>query len=801
MEIDLSKNTRAQLASAGRVLNRPIVTGSLTAASILLLFAAGALGYSGSSWCWFIFSLATMCKIISIWIRRGLADIPPALHDPTLGGRLESRLLGTLPVRPSPQDIALALQGTPGGNFFSARYGLAPAIIAQLSATEVAETSQVWQLAYELHQQSGGAPDAAVSSSAVAASLILCAPSSQEFLPRVALDAADIRAGVAWFQHYNDVFEAHKKPKKTGGFARDWSFGYTPLLEQFGRNISQQIANGALSNVKLLSHQATVGQIEQLLSSGTRRNAALIGQLGVGKMAIVDALAEELLYSMSAPKDLRYNQIISLDAGSLISAAPGRGQLEQLVNSVLVEAYRAKNIIVCLDNAQLFFEEGIGSVDLSNVLLPILEAGGLRIILTMDNQRWLQISQRMPALATALNRVNVEPPTKEETIRILQNQLLHIEHSTQTTYMYQALETAYDLGDRYIVEQAMPGKAIKLLESAANFALDGFVTDESVRQAIEQTVGVKVGAADKQQERDTLLNMEQLIHERMIGQSRAVQVVSDALRRARSGVRNQNRPIGTFLFLGPTGVGKTELSKALASVYFGGEGNLLRIDLNEYVRSEDVARLIADSATNEHSLAAQVSRQPFSVVLLDEIEKAHPDVLTTLLQVLDEGVLRDINGREVNCRDAVIVATSNAGAQGIRGHIEAGTPLEQVEKQITEELIASGEFRPEFLNRFDEIVVFTPLTKPELRQIIDLILQGLNKNLANQKITIEVADDAKDALVEAGYDPLLGARPMRRVVQRAVENIVAKRMLEGTVLPGQVVTLSQEDISTALSRV
>ena len=324
---------------------------------------------------------------------------------------------------------------------------------------------------------------------------------------------------------------------------------------------------------------------------------------------------------------------------------------------------------------------------------------------------------------------------------------------------------------------------------------------------IEKTLGIKVGGdlsyGDANAEREKLLNLEELIHQRMINQESAVRAVSSALRRARAGVRNEKRPIGTFLFLGPTGVGKTELAKSLAAVYFGGEDHLVRIDLNEYVRAEDVARLIADGATDPMSLSAQVRKNPFSVVLLDEIEKAHPNVLTTLLQVLDEGILRDINNREISFRDTILIATSNAGAEQIRQYIQAGYQIEQFSQQIQDQLISSGEFKPEFLNRFDEIAVFRPLTKDELVQVIDLILVGINENLANQKVFVAVDDDAKRALVEAGYDPRLGARPMRRVVQRTVENIeniVADKMLRGQLVPGSGIRLTLADIQESLAK-
>jgi len=304
-----------------------------------------------------------------------------------------------------------------------------------------------------------------------------------------------------------------------------------------------------------------------------------------------------------------------------------------------------------------------------------------------------------------------------------------------------------------------------------------------------------VSVASDTEDREKLLNLEELIHKRMVNQTRAVSVVSDALRRARAGVRNQNRPIGTFLFLGPTGVGKTELSKALADVYFGGEDRMVRIDLNEYVRAEDVVRLIADGAVDPTSLTSQVMKQPFSVVLLDEIEKAAPEVLSTLLQLLDEGILRDIKNREISFRDTIVIATSNAGADRIREYIDRGYQVEQFEEEFTNELINSGQFRPEFLNRFDEIVVFRPFTKEELVQVLDLILVSVNKMLEPQKVSVIVEDDAKLLLVDKGYDPRLGARPMRRVVQKAVENTVAKQMLSGTVNPGDTITLTRDQVA------
>ena len=410
----------------------------------------------------------------------------------------------------------------------------------------------------------------------------------------------------------------------------------------------------------------------------------------------------------------------------------------------------------------------------------------------MDDQKFLEISAKNPALANALNKIIVNPSNREETLKILMDQVPILEYQKNIICTYRALTEAYRLSEQYIHDVEMPGKAKLLLESATSFADRGLVTAESVQTAVEKSYGVKVKVADNAEDKDKLLNLEQLIHEHMVDQEAAVSAVASALRRAGAGVKNQSRPIGTFLFLGPTGVGKTELAKTLSRVYFNGEDNIIRLDMNEFVSSADVNRLIRDGASDSLSLTAQVMKQPFAVVLLDEIEKAHPSVLTTLLQVLDEGILRDEKNREVSFRDTIIIATSNAGANEIREQITAGTPIDQFKEELIEKLISSGEFKPEFLNRFDEICLFQPLSKEDLIHVLDLIIASTNQTLEPQKITIDVTPEAKQILIDRGYDPKMGARPMRRIVQKTVENIVASTILSGAATPGSTLTITPD---------
>lgn len=747
----------------------------------------------GSALGWLLLALAVAPYMLHKFYMHHLAQLPPS-HDHGIVAVLEGDILCRLPSRPTPADVAAAVGKSVSGQFMGVRFGLTPSLLTTMASGDVAATAKLWQVANDIRTKNGLE---LVTGAVLAVALVRTFPSYESVIAQIHLSDEDLDAGIQWQQHLMDLVRKYSKPQRTGGIARDWSFGWIPLLQRFGQNISEQMSGGrAILTVDVKSHVEAINQLIETFGTGGRQNAVLVGQAGTGKTTIIHAFAARLLdASAEIPESLKFRQVFILDSAALIAAAPGRGELEGLVMRVLNEAYRAKNIIVCLDNAQLFFEEGVGSVDLSNVLQPILDAGNLRVILSMDEQHYFEIGRRNPSLTNALNRINVSPASESESLVIMQEQIITTEVQRHVTYMYQALHEAYRLSERYVHELGQPGRALKLLESAAGYSESGLVTINSIQTAIEKTLDIKVSVASETEDREKLLNMESLIHQRMVNQSRAVSVVSDALRRARAGVRNQNRPIGTFLFLGPTGVGKTELSKALADVYFGGENRLIRIDLNEYVQASDVNRLIADGADDPTSLTAQVMKQPFSVVLLDEIEKAAPEVLTTLLQLLDEGILRDVRNREISFRDAIVIATSNAGADRIREYIERGYNVEQFEQQFQDELINSGQFRPEFLNRFDEIVVFRPFTRDELVQVCDLILKSVNKTLEPQKVSVVVEDDAKQILVDNGYDPRLGARPMRRVVQRAVENTVAKQMLSGTVKPGDVITITRDEVS------
>jgi ATP-dependent Clp protease ATP-binding subunit ClpC len=762
-------------------------------------------------WVWYMFAdpnvlahlfalVISLSSVPLVWYHGELKNLAPeegASPDSGMEAFLDRKVLATVGFGTSPQTLCDTVAKLPGGFFFASRYAIGMDVVRPGLSDNPEQTGFVWQHALDYSQKAG---EKQISSHAVVAALIKTLPQHENYLAALHLDESDIVAGLKWKVHIDNVLEQFNKKKNYGGIGRDLSFGWAPLLNRIGSNITMSIQHGGILNRAVKSHEAVIDQMIYVLSQPGRRNAVLVGEVGVGKTTLAYAMAGRMLENPQAvPEVLRYNQVISLDPAHLIANAKGRGQLEELLIHLFNEAVKVKNVILFLDNAELFLKDGTGSVDLSNILLPILEGGSLRMIMSLDNQEWLRISQSNPGLAQLLNRIVVKPLDEAESMQVMEDQVLLFEGRHKAVYMYGALKEAYKLAERYIREQAMPGKAIRLLEASAGFVeQQHFITVRSVQQAVEKSFDVKVQTASTAEEKDVLLNLEDRIHQRMINQTRAVKLVSDALRRARAGVRNETRPIGTFMFLGPTGVGKTELSKALADVYFGGEDRIVRVDLNEFSQPNDTQRLLAVGATDPYSLCAQIIKQPFSVVLLDEIEKAHPNVLNMLLQMLDEGILRDADNKPVSFRDAIIIATSNAGADKIRQHIDKGEELEQFEQAFVNELIDSNQFRPEFLNRFDEIVLFRPLKEDELGQIVDLQIKDLNKRLGAQKIAVSLTPEAKQLLLQAGYDARLGARPLRRTVQRAVENLVAQKMLQDEAQPGQTIELSAADLQSAL---
>ena len=784
------QNPRVRKAHQKHALNNPPMLALTLVVFIALLFGGITLLYFQNSISWTLIGFSSLPAMLIFWIKNDLVDIPIGKTD-NFTDLISEDLLLLITKNSSPADLTQILPKTRSGAFIMARFNLPTPFFNEIANFLPTTPEPIYETARHICETTNSEE---ITGAVLAVAIISSVPNYELLLNQFQLTITDLHQGIIWFNYLNGMVKNSKKPIRSGGIARDFAFGYTPTLQRFAINLSERYS-GAHTKLQMADHTKIIGQIIETFTHGGRQNVALIGAYGSGRSTIVNALAETLMNADSKiPHSLKYRQIYSLDAPSLISAAKDSSELEYLMVNIFNEIYSAKNIILCLDNAHLFFEEGPGSVDIANLLTPILEAGRIRMILIMDDQKFLEISSKNSTLANSLNKIMVSPSNREETLKILMDQVPLLEYQKNVIYTYRALTEAYRLSEQYIHDVEMPGKAKLLLESAASYAEGNLVTALSVQTAVEKSYGVKVKVASNESDRNKLLNLEALIHERMIDQTEAVSAVANALRRAGAGVKHAGRPIGTFLFLGPTGVGKTELAKSLSEVYFNGEDNIIRLDMNEFVSATDVSRLIKDGAEDGLSLTAQVSKQPFSVILLDEIEKAHPSVLTTLLQVLDEGILRDEKNREISFRDSIIIATSNAGANEIREKIASGAKIDDFKEEFIENLISSNEFKPEFLNRFDEICLFKPLSKEDLVSVLDLIIASTNKTLEPQKISVVVDPAAKQILIDKGYDPKMGARPMRRIVQKTVENIVAAAILSGHATPGSTLHITPNEI-------
>jgi ATP-dependent Clp protease ATP-binding subunit ClpC len=776
-------NSRAPRVAKARLAVRlsPFFERVLQLTAGLSLFGAAALGFTGHHLWISLVGVAVIPMMALTWLRHDLRLLPPAPLGTTtqLDQLLPASLAADYSETLTPTQLWSLIAGAWEAKFLLLRFGLSPEPIVATMANWQVSPDNFWTEAQRLSEALGLTE---LTPQAAFCAFFSLNPTLDHMLTAAKLTLEDLLEGAAWLSRINA--RSHRKAPIYGGIARDWASGFTPLLSRFGTNLSQQIewARGRLET------QERTQQLDALVTGldSATGSVVLIGEPGIGKTALLLGLAERLLRGEAAGS-LAHHQIISLSASSILAGAQGPGDIEGIVLDLLSEAIRAGNIVVALDEAQLFFGQGTGAVNLSQVLLPILQNRNLKLVLAVAPGDWQRLKAMNAGMTSLLTPLILAEPSQKDVMRTLADRAIGLEGGQLIT-TWNALLEAYRLSGRYFQDEAYPGRALKLLEAAGNYPDGAFISERSVQQAIENQFGVKVQTASGA-ETDVLLHLEDKIHQRMINQTRAVSVVANALRRARAGVANPHRPIGSFLFLGPTGVGKTELAKSLAALYFNSESSIIRLDMSEYQQIADVDRILESAAENPAGLLPRVRQAPFSVVLFDEIEKAHPNILNLFLQLLDEGNLTDIGGHPTSFKDSIIIATSNAGADRIREHIEAGEALESFEQAFVNELIDSGSFKPELLNRFDEIVLFRPLNEAELGQVVKLMVAEVNKTLANQKITVELTDDAAAELVKVGYDPRLGARPMRRMVQRRVEDAVAGQILRGEARPGDVIHL------------
>jgi ATP-dependent Clp protease ATP-binding subunit ClpC len=778
---------RARKARLGRVFNS-VVFNILIVLGLLSFGIAALSHYLGYSprVSFALLAVFILAVIVCAWYQMDLKSNPIKAGSVKLEDLLETRLLGSLKRNTAVDPFALwdTSLWQWQGRFIADHLLLNTEEVQELIKSDNLNVSAVWEKARDLTETR---QTHIIDGATIVVAILLVSPALLKYLTSINLSESDVLEVLDWQVRLNKYLEDQKP--YFGGIGRDWAAGFTPTLDSFGDNISKSIEAGRAGHYHTLSHSDVLDSIIHNLVQG-KGGLALVGDTGTGKTSLVYALAQRLLEGRD--ESLKYYQIINLSASEILSSQ--KNNIERIVLTLLAEAVRAGNIIIFLDDARLFFGSGAGALDLGQILMPLLQGGPVKIITTFTPNDFQHLKSTNESLASALAVINISEPDPSTVLKILEDTALTIEQQSSNLVSYQATREAYRLSGQYSQDQSYPGKGIDLLQQAIPYASGGVMNAFSVQKALEITKGIKTSQADAP-EADVLLHLEDNIHTRMINQERAVSAVASALRRGRAGVANPRRPLGSYLFLGPTGVGKTELARSLAATYFGSEHKMIRLDMSEYTQSSDVTRLLSTGDISAKSFINSVREQPFSVILLDEIEKAHTDVINLLLQMLDEGQLTDTSGKPVSFKNAIIITTSNAGSADIIARVGAGETLEGFEPILVAKLINDGLFRAELVNRFDEVVLFRPLSELELGQVATLMIGEVNKNLSKQNIQVKLTPGALSKVVQAGYDPKFGARPMRRAIENLVENPIADKILNGSAKAGDVITLDSSDIN------
>ena len=584
---------------------------------------------------------------------------------------------------------------------------------------------------------------------------------------------------------------------KTNGLGREWTYGVAYLLQRFSRDIRTSAVFSTLTgNTPYASEK--VQEIETILSQAKTANVLLVGEAGVGKIDLIMEV-ERRIKNGTALDAITQKHIVVLDTNRLLATFGSKQELEVTLINLFDEALRSGNIIIVIENLSKVLQEteALG-VYIPELLDEYLASPLIHLIATDTPQGYHSVLESRGGFIRRFKEVLIESADLSATVRVLQGIALRNERTYNTIFTYGSLEAIATAADRYIVEGVMPDKAVQLLiEIAGQAASSGedLIDANFVYEVVSEKTGVPAGPI-KDEERDLLLHLEDKLHQQVIGQERALDAIARTMRRARAGIQSSDKPIGSFLFLGPTGVGKTETAKALANIFFGGEQKLQRLDMSEFSGGDALLRLLGD-ASQSGTLPDMLREHAYCVLLLDEFEKANRSVHDLFLQILDEGVFTDGRGTKVNARNTIIIATSNAGSQLIMRTVQQRKELSHLTQDIIDGIIRDGLFRPELINRFDSTIIFEPLTITEQSKVAQLMLGGLYHRVSDKGYDLAVTDDLMNILVQKGYSPEFGARPMQRVLQDVIEEKIAQKIIGGEVQVGDTITLTAADFSEA----
>lgn len=683
------------------------------------------------------------------------------------------------------KEMIKQLWQTPAGQFFLWRLNLSLKDFDQLKLEEEKEKYFVKFLKEYLEKEK--IPVQEVKSSLLLRFVFEYFPIFGRFLEEKQLGLDDARRVTAWYEREAEekktIFGDLKSLLKGPRIGRYWSFGYTINLDRYCQDLT--VAQPFFH--QLVGRPKEVSQIERVLNRRFGNNVLLVGEPGVGRRTVVLQFAKKIIQGETTPWLLN-KRVLLFNLDQLLGENFSDLELKAKVETILREASFAGNVILVIENFEHYVSSGEGRFDLTGILTKVLSQAKTQVIGITTASDFAKFIYPNQELLKNFEKIEVLAPTPDQALTILENAVFQFENRNRLWVTYQALKEIISKADKYVTHIPFPEKAIDLLDEICVFAAsrgEKIVFPQAVQIVISEKTKIPLGELTKD-EKEKLKNLEERMHQRVVDQEEAIKAIARALRRTRMGITQDNKPMGSFLFLGPTGVGKTETAKALASIYFGSEKKMIRFDMSEYQEEASISRIIGLAISNEPGIFVKKIRDnPFSLLLLDEIEKANPKILNLFLVLLDEGYFTDAFGQKVDCRNLMIIATSNAGTELIRERIGEGMSEETLSKEVVDYIQKKGIFSPEFLNRFDAVVVYKPLDKENLRKIALLLLEKLNQRLKEKGIAVKITDYLLERVVDLGYEPAFGARPMNRVIQDKIEDQIAQKMLSGEVKKGQ----------------
>ncbi len=623
----------------------------------------------------------------------------------------------------------------------------------------------------------------------------------KNFLIEYNLKAENLKEVSDWIDYLEKEFlESRKFWKwenliKKGSLAREWTAGYTVLLDQYSFDVTKAMKYQGFR--RIFAHEKEVKTMEAILASPEKNDVLIVGEAGTGRRSMIEFLANDLALGKSLPQ-LNFKRVVYLDLPKIISETETTEETEKILDQIFSEVVYAGNVILVIDNIHQYVgvetERKLGVVEISGILSSYLSLPNFCCIGITTYEGLHKNLEQRPILLESFEKIEVKEISEEETLKILEDRALRLEAKYKVFFTFPAIKGIISLCSKYLPAIPFPEKAIDVIDELVVLASqrkERIVFLQDVERVVERKAKVPIGEIEEAEKRK-LLRLEEIIHQRIVGQEEAVKEISEALRRARAEITVRRGPIGSFLFLGPTGVGKTETAKALAEIYFGSEEKMIRLDMSEFQNLSDIPRLLGEPG-EEGLLTTPVRERPFSLLLLDEFEKAHPKILNLFLQVFDEGHLTDGMGRKVNFKNTIIIATSNAGAEIIWEKLKETQKLEIVKEELLSYLIQNKIFTPELLNRFDGVIVFKPLTKKNLLKIAELLLRKIQKQLKEKDIDFVITEALKEKIVELSYDPKFGAREMQRVIQEKVGNVLARAILSGKIRRGMKIEIDPQN--------